>query len=216
MKSLSFLALSLAAAEARENGGWRFGFCPSQPTWYTQNNAQFNFEDILGTWYLVQRPSDLPWGNESRSGCSTGHFTHRPDAWFYKVGMNFGGYNLDTGKLSNMYVSGEPGTDSTWMHGRTDASGNWWVQAMVMPEIPMQVLKTDGSSYLVLNSCAFMGVEHWSGAMIMSRTKSLPQSTLDEIYDFMDTVVPSSEYVARDNLISAYQGDDCKYNEYSP
>ena len=216
MKYLTLASLAISATEARGQNGFSFGFCPNVPTWYSQNNQQFNYEDIMGTWYLIKKPGDMAW-DENKGGCTTAHLTNRSDAWFYKIGLNFGHMDKETKTVKNGYVLDEPGRDWTWAQGRADSQGNLYAQAMMMPEMPLQVLKTDnGQSYMVVHSCAQMMMEHFSGGMIFSRTKTLPQNTLDELYNMMDTQVPSSEYVARDNLVDVYHGSDCQYTTFSP
>ena len=185
MNSKSLLVLSLASL-AQAEGGMLWGPCPADPPSFAASAQNFNIQSLEGTWYEIERPSGFPM--EKGLDCVTARFTWRPDALIYKLGINFGSVKTETGELKNGYVLGEPGRDWTWMHARGEADGTMYMQAMMMPEGKLQVLKTDDfANYVVLGTCYnhMMGIQHASGYWVFAKNRTLPQGTINEIRSFI-------------------------------
>jgi hypothetical protein len=214
MKFTSLIAASLAtavsAAEERSSA-WAFGWCPwVQKTEFSENDTDYNNAALLGNWFQVQKPNNVPFESTTKYGCLSGQITSRPKAWVYDIGLNFGALNLETNELWNMYNDESKGVDNSWLRARTDINGNLWAQAKMMPEVKMQVLY-NSDDLLVLHSCADMMAVHWSGAIVYARQNFITDAQRLIVNEVVDRLVPEDEYTSAD-LMDNYHASDCRYN----
>ena len=225
MKFTAIVATSLAAVSAQaiseeeRASAWAVGGCPwVQPTTYSESNSEFDIASMHGIWYQVQKPNDVPFGDDTVYGCGSASFTARPDAWFgYNTGLNFGAYDLTNKELFNMYSDESAGVDNSWLDARSDNLGNVWGHMTGMPfmtmESRLQVLYAD-SDLVVLHSCADMMAVHWSGATVFAKSKTLTDAQRALVNDTVNRLVPAAEYTSAD-LLDTYHGSDCVYNTFN-
>ena len=100
---------------------WGWGYCNGNKIAVGKvNGMDFDATKYAGLWYEIKRDKDVWY--EQNSDCVTAYYTSHPEELIYKIYVNNGSKNKDTGELSNGYVFGI-GTDITTAKARFDEEG---------------------------------------------------------------------------------------------
>ena len=108
--TLAAASAVLLAGQSEARMGW--GACPPRPP----AKKGFEIERYTGLWYEIKRDKEV-WYEQDQD-CVTAYYTSRKNDWFYQLGVNNGSVRRSTGKLSNGYLFGTPGSDITVSQAR--------------------------------------------------------------------------------------------------
>merc|ERR1712147_347924 len=153
--------------------------------------------------YEIKRDKDLWY--EKDVECVTASYTYKPEWWkIYPIDVN----NQNVKIEDRTVVKSSAGT--SW--ARCDDKGNCNVKFWWYPEGNYQVLDTDYTTYSLVYGCdTWFGLFWTNQAWILSRTQTLPESTINTIKATLQQKVPNSQYPVDDQWIDCVQGGNCIY-----
>ena len=132
----------------------------------------FDINRYIGNWYEIIRDKDVWYENTNNipDQCVTATYykTSRP---FYQINVN--NRNYKNGILKDPTFFG-----FTYSWARCDQSGNCHVKFWWYPEGNYQILATDYDNYVLIYGCDNWGFVYTNQAWILSRTRTLPDSTI--------------------------------------
>ena len=182
-------ALSLLATGANCAMGW--GSCNGNAVYGLGGKGfgdkGFEAERYAGKWYEIKRDKDVWY--EQNSDCVTAYYTYHPEELVQKIYVNNGSWKTDTQKLSDGYLFGV-GTDITTAKARFTDKGEGHVQFYWYPEGNYNVVDTDYDNWALIYGCDnWFGIFWTDNAWILSRTKTMEQSKIDEVEEKLNAYV---------------------------
>nr|AYV89199.1 apolipo D [Tetranychus evansi] len=159
------------------------GGCPKITSNALNNTAKFDINKYTGLWYEIERTFNV---FEIGLRCVTAEYLAKPDGtigvvnhglskWGQKVNVEGSGRVADRSRPSYLKVAFK-----------------------YSPEAPYWIADTDYNNYAVVVSCSdVLGVFRVDSIWILSRTRDLPQSTLDALHSYIDQLGLRSSALSR-------------------
>ena len=159
------------------------GGCPKITSNALNNTAKFDINKYAGIWYEIERSFNvfeiglrcITAEYSAKSDGTVGVANHGISKWGQKVTIEGSGRIADKSKPSYLKVAFK-----------------------YSPEAPYWIADTDYTNYAIVVSCSdLFGFFRVDSIWILSRTRDLPQSTLDALHSYVDRLGLSSSALSR-------------------